>query len=567
MSRHRSSIKKLKNTSQKSTPSYGTVILQKPSFFHGNFSLESATGVQQSDPLGPALFTLAIHEVTSKIKADLNIWYLDDGYIGGDPQTMLTNATMIRDSLSLISLEINNSKCELLLINHTDINKPQTSKLFQDQFPSLSIPDPILWQLLGSPPHQESAPLYLKAKIKVLDSITENLELIEPHQAFFILKNCLSIPKLAYLLRSSAPCFKCKEELEAFDTAIRINTEKISSVTFGKNSWSQPSLPIRHGGLSLHYATDLSLPCFLSSSFAYQGLVNRLLPSFTLPHGEVINATDAWSALHDSSPRQNETQSAWDDLACRDSLAALLDSPSPWNHCRLLTAQKCHTAAWSTKAFPNASVGNQLSPNELRIAIALRTGANIFESTECRCGKFVDRLGFHGLSCITNAGRFPRHSAINSILKRSLTRIVVSPLSLSTLAWWKIEGPMVWPWTPGTEAGALYGTRQLWTPLQKVTTVGATIPGSVSNWCWDRQMSEIQWPSWQLLLSTSLSCNRNHWCVRQVHCPLLELSRKQIRWHFRQPQGATVAPPVPVSGRGQREHRQHIGLCASLIGF
>ena len=35
----------------------------------------------------------------------------------------------------------------------------------------------------------------------------------------------------------------------------------------------------------------------------------------------------------------------------------------------------------------------------------------------------VDELGLHGLSCTKNAGRFPRHSAINSILKRSLTRI------------------------------------------------------------------------------------------------------------------------------------------------
>jgi len=81
----------------------------KTSLFHGNFSLDSATGVQQGDPLSPALFALAIREVTSKIKANLNIWYLDDGCIGGDPQTVLTNATMIRDSLSSINLEINNS--------------------------------------------------------------------------------------------------------------------------------------------------------------------------------------------------------------------------------------------------------------------------------------------------------------------------------------------------------------------------------------------------------------------------------------------------------------------------
>ena len=66
----------------------------KISLFHGNFSLDSGTSVQQGDPFGPALFALATHEVTSKIKADLSIWYLDDGCIGGDPQTVLANATM-----------------------------------------------------------------------------------------------------------------------------------------------------------------------------------------------------------------------------------------------------------------------------------------------------------------------------------------------------------------------------------------------------------------------------------------------------------------------------------------
>jgi len=79
------------------------------------------------------------------------------------------------------------------------------------------------------------------------------------------------------------------------------------------------------------------------------------------------------------------------------------------------------------------------------------------------------------------------------------------------------------------------------------------------------QCQKIQWHSWQLLLPTS--CNRNHWCVQQVHCPLLELSRKETRWHFRWPQGVTVAPLAPVSGCGQREHHQHIGLHASLIWF
>jgi len=57
--------------------------------------------------------------------------------------------------------------------------------------------------------------------------------------------------------------------------------------------------------------------------------------------------------------------------------------------------------------------------------IALPTGDKIFESTASSCGETVDKLklGFHGLSCPKNAGRFPRHSGMNSILKRSLVSI------------------------------------------------------------------------------------------------------------------------------------------------
>ena len=240
---------------------------------------------------------------------------------------------------------------------------------------------------------------------------------------------------------------------------------KKSNATFGKDSWSQAFLPIRHGGLGFRSDADLSLPCFLSSSFACQGLVNRLLPSLAASRGS--NQRN-WRLVRTAwfIPTTKGHRSAWTDLGSRDSLAALLDAPSPWNNCRLLTAQKNHTAAWS-EAFPIASVGNLLSPDEIRIAIALRTGANIFESTECRCGKFVDRLGLHGLSCIKNAGRIPRHSVINSILIRSLTRIgfpsALSPLGL-TRDRRRPDGLTL------VQRQEPCGTQQLWTPLQKVTT-------------------------------------------------------------------------------------------------
>jgi len=43
------------------------------------------------------------------------------------------------------------------------------------------------------------------------------------------------MPKPIHLLHS-VPCFKFKEKLEAFDTAIKNNIEKICNVTFEKES-------------------------------------------------------------------------------------------------------------------------------------------------------------------------------------------------------------------------------------------------------------------------------------------------------------------------------------------
>jgi len=80
---------------------------------------------------------------------------------------VLCNATTIKNGLSLIDLENNNSKYELLIINFTNNNELQTSKAFQkhiSQFSSLSIPDSSQWQLRGSPLYQESALLNLRGK-------------------------------------------------------------------------------------------------------------------------------------------------------------------------------------------------------------------------------------------------------------------------------------------------------------------------------------------------------------------------------------------------------------------
>jgi len=111
----------------------------------------------------------------------------------------------------------------------------------------------------------------------------------------------------------------------------------------------------------------------------------------------------------------------------------------------------------------------------------LRTGANIFESTECRCGKLIDKLGLHGLSCIKNAGRFPRHSAVNSILKRSLTRVglpsVLEPVDLTKDR--RPDGLTLNPWYRGRSL--VWDATVVDTFAESHYIVSAAIPGSIAT--------------------------------------------------------------------------------------
>ncbi|KAJ0170830.1 hypothetical protein K1T71_013602 [Dendrolimus kikuchii] len=77
----------------------------------------SKTGCQQGDPLGPAIFSLAIHPIITRLKSKFNVWYLDDGTLGGEVDDVLEDFTILTKELKTIGLEINLSKCEYYISN------------------------------------------------------------------------------------------------------------------------------------------------------------------------------------------------------------------------------------------------------------------------------------------------------------------------------------------------------------------------------------------------------------------------------------------------------------------
>ena len=67
-------------------------------------------------------------DIVKKMKSDLNIWYLDDGTIAGNVQTVMEDYGEILKALESHGLAVNPTKCELHLALYTRVPRlPESS--------------------------------------------------------------------------------------------------------------------------------------------------------------------------------------------------------------------------------------------------------------------------------------------------------------------------------------------------------------------------------------------------------------------------------------------------------
>ena len=64
--------------------------------------------------------------------------------------------------------------------------------------------------ILGSPIGEVCRKELLYEKIKELEKVSDVIDKLDAHYGFYLLKNCFSMPKLLYFLRTS-PCFLQKD--------------------------------------------------------------------------------------------------------------------------------------------------------------------------------------------------------------------------------------------------------------------------------------------------------------------------------------------------------------------
>jgi hypothetical protein len=182
------------------TSCYGTT----SKIIYGDFCIDSAEGIQQGDPLGPLLFSLTLNEHLHNIDCEFVAGYLDDVTVGDDVNNIAQSITKFELSTLDVGLKLNRPKCEVIGLSPS-INSlwEATGLTFQHCLDTEAL-------LLGTPLYRDGVDGALLSQCAKLEKATQRLSHLSSHEALYMLKHSIAVPKLQYLLRT-APCFLLTE--------------------------------------------------------------------------------------------------------------------------------------------------------------------------------------------------------------------------------------------------------------------------------------------------------------------------------------------------------------------
>jgi hypothetical protein len=421
--------------------------------FGPELTLASAEGFQQGDPLAVFGFCLGIHDFLAKIKSRFLCAYIDDVSFADHWRVILSDLISFKYDCESIGLFLNDTKSELCVLCE-DVPADVIIQEFRSVCPGISISDPKDLTLLGSPIGTNGLVAALEEKHASTVRLCERLKFVRRHDAFFLLKNCLFMPKLLYLLRT-APTFKELSLLSTFEASLRVALEAVCNVSFNEPRWSQATLPCRLGGLGIPNPSSIAPAAFLASVHSTGNIVCALLHVTSLPQEPLlIDACEAWSILssHETPPLNPCKQSSWTNPVHVNTLDHLLSSSDLESISRLRGCCAPGAGDW-LNAIPSGSLGLRLTDDQFAVAVGFRLGAPVCVAHKCVCGAEVDPTAQHAFSCRKLKSRLSRHSRGNDAIHRALASAEVpstlEPPGLCLADDKRPDGLTLFPWSRG----------------------------------------------------------------------------------------------------------------------
>ena len=371
--------------------------------------IESACGVQQGDPLGPLLFSLAVREVSHRGLARFAVWYLDDATVGGTCAEVTAEVQRIREGAARVGLALNEAKCEAVSADAGFLAAVRAV------LPGCTAVAPEVCVLLGAAVGAGAVSPSVAKRERGLRSMGDRLALIDRHDALALLRVSLGHPRAVYELRAGA-AFRDLGALRGYDAALRDVVEAVLNVAIDDRAWEQSTLPPILGGIGVRSPSSLALPAFLSSAAATGALASEIGGA---PDALVAQARAMWEELAGASGPAGPEISArsWQrplDEARFERMRSNLSGPR--DVARLLSASTPESAALFC-GLPCSRDGTRLTDEELPVVVGLRLGLPVAAPGICVCREPLDTLGDHALSCNNGSERLRRHDEFNSRIR------------------------------------------------------------------------------------------------------------------------------------------------------
>ena len=409
---------------------------------------QSTCGVQQGDPLGPLLFSLAIKELAEMLVGHFagcggSVFYLDDGVLMGP-------AGVVKEALDFVvkwskekGLEVKLDKCELI-----DLNRLSKTELEAQGF-LLRLPDEtdkpgVVYReggdftLLGTPiGSREFCERYMDEKLAEFAPYLEALATLEDRQvALALLRHCEGFARLVFYMRALGHR-GATEYLAKSDAAVEKCLTRILCLaddTLPDDAMRQATLPVRVGGLGIRRSTEHWHAAAMASMQNGYLLCRELDKEFTWD-------TAAWHTLSSAYNNDVSEGDAVDSesrptemVKQKDLSLAIIDVHHRDLHER---ADASDRARYRSLSLPHAGATyagklteeTRVGGEEMVVVTRHRLGISLFEpDAKCgRCGQEMDTHGTHALNCRVGGGPTRRHDVVRDSLYRLAVEAGTSP--------------------------------------------------------------------------------------------------------------------------------------------
>ena len=395
-----------------------------PMLWHATGTFLSAAGVQQGDPLGPLIFSIALHRLVLELDEIegllLNMWYLDDGVLCGTRSAIRECLDIIQRAAMWSGLEINLRKCEIF--SRLDMSS------FPDEIKKFRLPD---LEILGAPiGSDEFCRSFVIGKSNAAEKLLNELPRLEdPQIAVSLLRQCGSFCKLAHLARCCPP-EQTQEMLGRYDDSVLRCFEEATATELSENARKQAQLGLTNGGIGLR-SLKLHAPAAYISSVISSGATGELEFSIhayndTVAESDRLQASEG-TALQDRCKRQSALSAAIETKCLRDMLEG---AESSAERVRLLEVSSPNSSKWLT-AIPSPGLGLRLEPEEIQVLMKHRLGLPLSPpgATCPMCpSKSLDPRGHHALTCKRGPDVVSRHNTIRNTVFNSARIAMMSPV-------------------------------------------------------------------------------------------------------------------------------------------